>query len=97
MTVAVLVYACVSGLMCGAAADMDAIMKVCEEHNLVLIEDAGQALGAFYKGKSVGLFGKTGAFSFDFFKITTCGEGGLFITDSEERYKLADSFSDHGH
>ncbi len=83
--------------MCGAAADMDAIMKVCEEHNLVLIEDAGQALGAFYKGKSVGLFGKTGAFSFDFFKITTCGEGGLFITDSEERYKLADSFSDHGH
>ena len=83
--------------MCGAAANMDEIMKVCEENNLVLIEDAGQALGAFYKGKSVGLFGKTGAFSFDFFKITTCGEGGLFITDSEERYKLADSFSDHGH
>jgi 8-amino-3,8-dideoxy-alpha-D-manno-octulosonate transaminase len=83
--------------MCGAAADMDAILKVCEEHNLVLIEDAGQALGAFYKGKSVGLFGKTGAFSFDFFKITTCGEGGLFITDDEQLYKNADSFSDHGH
>ncbi len=83
--------------MCGAAANMDEIMKVCEEHNLVLVEDAGQALGAFYKGKSVGLFGKTGAFSFDFFKITTCGEGGLFITDCEERYKLADSFADHGH
>ncbi len=83
--------------MCGAAADMDAIMKVCEKHNLVLIEDAGQALGAFYKGKSVGLFGKTGAFSFDFFKITTCGEGGLFITDDEQTYKNADSFSDHGH
>lgn len=83
--------------MCGAAADMDAILKVCEEHNLVLIEDAGQALGAFYKGKSVGLFGKTGAFSFDFFKITTCGEGGLFITDDEQVYKNADSFSDHGH
>ncbi len=83
--------------MCGAAADMDAIMQVCNEHNLVLVEDAGQALGAFYKGKSVGLFGKTGAFSFDFFKITTCGEGGLFITNDEKRYKLADSFSDHGH
>jgi 8-amino-3,8-dideoxy-alpha-D-manno-octulosonate transaminase len=83
--------------MCGAAADMDAILKVCEEHNLVLIEDAGQALGAFYKGKSVGLFGKTGAFSFDFFKITTCGEGGLFITDDEQVYNNADSFSDHGH
>ncbi len=83
--------------MCGAAADMDKIMEVCNEHNLILVEDAGQALGAFYKGKSVGLFGATGAFSFDFFKITTCGEGGLFITDSAERYKLADSFSDHGH
>ncbi|MDF1550529.1 MAG: DegT/DnrJ/EryC1/StrS family aminotransferase [Bacteroidales bacterium] len=83
--------------MCGAAADMDAITALCKEKNLVLIEDAGQAMGAFYKGKSVGLFGKTGAFSFDFFKITTCGEGGLFITDDEQAYKNADSFSDHGH
>jgi len=83
--------------MTGAAADMDKIMPVIEKHNLTLVEDAGQALGAFYKGKSVGLFGKAGAFSFDFFKIATAGEGGLFITDNEERYKLADSFSDHGH
>ena len=83
--------------MCGAAADMDAIMEVCKKHNLTLIEDAGQALGAFYKGKSVGLFGATGAFSFDFFKITTCGEGGLFITNDEHAYRMADSFSDHGH
>jgi len=83
--------------MVGAAADMDAIMPVIEKHKLTLVEDAGQALGAFYKGKSVGLFGKTGAFSFDFFKITTAAEGGLFITDDEKAYKLADSFSDHGH
>jgi len=83
--------------MCGAAADMDRILKVCEENNLILIEDAGQALGAFYKGKSVGLFGKTGAFSFDFFKIVTCGEGGVFITDDEQLYKKAERFSDHGH
>ncbi len=83
--------------MCGAAADMDGIMQVVEDNNLVLVEDAGQALGAFYKGKSVGLFGKTGAFSFDFFKITTAGEGGVFITNDEQAYKWADSFSDHGH
>lgn len=83
--------------MCGAAADMDAIMEVVTENNLTLVEDAGQALGAFYKGKSVGLFGKSGAFSFDFFKITTAGEGGVFITDDEQVYKYADSFSDHGH
>lgn len=83
--------------MVGAAADMDAIMPVINKHKLTLVEDAGQALGAFYKGKSVGLFGKTGAFSFDFFKITTAAEGGLFITNDEKAYKLADSFSDHGH
>ncbi len=83
--------------MCGAAADLDGIQKVCQEKDLVLIEDAGQALGAFYKGKSVGLFGTCGAFSFDFFKITTAGEGGLFITNDEATYKKADTFSDHGH
>jgi 8-amino-3,8-dideoxy-alpha-D-manno-octulosonate transaminase len=83
--------------MCGAAADMDAILAVCKEHQLILIEDAGQALGATYKGKHVGLFGVAGGISFDFFKLTTAGEGGLFITNSEEAYKIADSFSDHGH
>lgn len=44
--------------MCGATADMDSIMEVCNKHNLTLIEDAGQALGSFYKGTSAGLFGK---------------------------------------
>ncbi len=83
--------------MCGAAADMEGIMAVCNEKGLTLVEDAGQALGAFYKGKSVGLFGRTGAYSFDFFKITTAGEGGLFVTDDEEVYRKADNFSDHGH
>ena len=83
--------------MCGAAADMDPIMEVCRQHNLVLVEDAGQALGAFYKGKSVGLFGKAGAFSYDFFKITTAGEGGMCITNEEEVYNNMQFFSDHGH
>lgn len=83
--------------MCGAAADMDAIMPIVKEHNLILVEDAGQALGAFHKGTSVGLFGKTGCFSFDFFKITTAGEGGLCITNDEAAYHHMSEFSDHGH
>jgi 8-amino-3,8-dideoxy-alpha-D-manno-octulosonate transaminase len=83
--------------MCGGMADMDGIMQVVKEYNLVLVEDAGQAFGASYKGKSVGLFGKAGSFSFDFFKIATAGEGGAIITDDEDIYKLADSYSDHGH
>src|SRR5580700_10617911 len=44
--------------MCGTMADMDGIMAVAKEHNLILVEDAGQAFGASYKGTSVGLFGK---------------------------------------
>ncbi len=83
--------------MCGQMANMDEILKVVKENNLTLIEDCGQAFGASYKGTSVGLFGKTGCYSFDFFKIATAGEGGVFVTNSESCYKLADSYSDHGH
>jgi 8-amino-3,8-dideoxy-alpha-D-manno-octulosonate transaminase len=83
--------------MCGAAADLDGILAVCREHDLLLVEDAGQALGATYHGRSVGRFGVAGAFSYDFFKIVTCGEGGVCITDSEDAYRIADTFSDHGH
>jgi 8-amino-3,8-dideoxy-alpha-D-manno-octulosonate transaminase len=83
--------------MCGAMADMDAIMKVVNEHKLILVEDAGQAFGASYKGTSVGLFGKAGSYSFDFFKIATAGEGGVLVTNDESIYKTADVYSDHGH
>jgi 8-amino-3,8-dideoxy-alpha-D-manno-octulosonate transaminase len=83
--------------MCGAAGDIDGVLELCQENNIKLIEDSAQALGVFYKGKHVGLYGTASAFSFDFFKITTAGEGGVFITDSEDRYKKADTFSDHGH
>ena len=83
--------------MLGAAADMDGIMEVCKKHNLILIEDAGQAMGAFWKGKSVGLFGKAGSFSYDYFKITTAGEGGVTITNDEEIYNTISQSSDHGH
>jgi 8-amino-3,8-dideoxy-alpha-D-manno-octulosonate transaminase len=83
--------------MCGGMADMGAILPVIKEHNLVLVEDAGQAFGASYKGTATGLFGKTGCYSFDFFKIATAGEGGVMVTNDESAYRLADSYSDHGH
>ena len=83
--------------MCGGMADMDGIMSVVNEHNLLLVEDAGQAFAASYKGTAVGLYGKAGSFSFDFFKIATAGEGGVLITNDEATYHLADSYSDHGH
>ena len=83
--------------MCGGMADMDSIIPIVKEHNLILVEDAGQAFGASHKGTSVGLFGKAGCYSFDFFKIATAAEGGVLVTNDESTYKLADSYTDHGH
>ena len=83
--------------MCGGNAEMDSIMAVIKKHNLILVEDAGQAFGSSYKGTYTGLFGKAGSYSFDFFKIATAGEGGVLVTNDEETYKKADVYSDHGH
>src|SRR5690554_1908861 len=65
--------------MCGSMADLDMLKALCDKHNLSLIEDACQALGGTYKGKSLGSFGDLGCFSFDFVKTITCGEGGAII------------------
>jgi 8-amino-3,8-dideoxy-alpha-D-manno-octulosonate transaminase len=81
--------------MCGGNARMDEIMEVINSNNLILVEDAGQAFAASYKGTATGLF--AGAYSFDFFKIATAGEGGIFVTNDEKTYQLADNFCDHGH
>ena len=83
--------------MCGSMAQMDELKAICEKHSLILLEDACQAIGASYKGKSVGTIGAAGTFSFDFVKIITCAEGGAVITNNEEIYKKCDQYSDHGH
>lgn len=83
--------------MCGSMADLDALKTLCEQYNLLLIEDACQAIGGSYKGKSLGTIGDAGTFSFDFVKIITCGEGGAVITNKEEVWKNCDHYTDHGH
>ena len=83
--------------MCGSMANLDALISVCDEHNLLLIEDACQAIGGTYKGKSLGTIGDLGCFSFDFVKTVTCGEGGGVITNNTTYAKYLDHFSDHGH
>lgn len=83
--------------MCGSMADLDALQAICKEHNLLLLEDACQAIGASYKGKHLGTIGHAGTFSFDFVKIITLGEGGVVLTNSEELYTKADGYTDHGH
>lgn len=83
--------------MCGSMADMDALVTICKEHNLILLEDACQSIGASYKGKMVGTIGHAGTFSFDFVKTITCGEGGVVMTNSEDIYLKCDGYTDHGH
>ena len=62
--------------MWGAACDMAAIMAIAERHNLIVIEDACQGVGGSYEGRKFGTIGHVGAFSFNYFKNMTCGEGG---------------------
>src|SRR5690606_23867922 len=78
--------------MCGAMADLDALMEIAREHNLYLIEDACQAIGGKYKGKYLGTIGHIGCFSFDFVKTITCGEGGAILTNDSELYEFCHRF-----
>ena len=81
----------------GQAADMDPIVAIAKEHNLFIIEDACQAIGAEYKGKRVGSFAEYGAFSFFPSKNLGCfGDGGAVSCDTEERAKLLKIFRNHG-
>ncbi|HTS45621.1 MAG TPA: DegT/DnrJ/EryC1/StrS family aminotransferase [Puia sp.] len=83
--------------MCGSMADLDPLMRICKDHNLILLEDACQSLGASYKGKFLGTIGQAGAFSFDFVKTVTCAEGGAVVTNDKDIYIKCDGYSDHGH
>ena len=83
--------------MCGSMANLHALISICNAHNLLLIEDACQAIGGTYKGKALGTIGDLGCFSFDFVKTVTCGEGGVVITNHDKYAKHLDHFSDHGH
>ena len=68
----------------GFACEMDEIMKVCEFHNIPLIEDAAQAIDSYYKDRRLGTFGCMSTFSFHETKNIICGEGGaLIINDAQ--------------
>lgn len=83
--------------MCGSMADLDALKAICEKHNLILLEDACQAIGGSYKGKKLGTIGHAGCFSFDYVKTITCGEGGAMVTNDSKLAINADHYTDHGH
>lgn len=83
--------------MCGSMAQLDELKAICDKYHLQLLEDACQAIGGKYKGRSLGTIGNAGTFSFDFVKIITCAEGGAVLTNDQDVYAKCDQFSDHGH
>jgi dTDP-4-amino-4,6-dideoxygalactose transaminase len=81
----------------GRLCDMDTVMAVARRHNLMIIEDAAQALGATYDGRKAGSFGLTACFSFYPAKILgTAGDGGMVTTNDEKLAYLMRSMRDNG-
>lgn len=80
----------------GQPSDMDPIMEIAARHNLVVIEDACEAIGAEYKGKKAGAIGKAGTFAFYPNKQITTGEGAMIVTNDEEWVHLFRSLRNQG-
>lgn len=80
----------------GQAVKLNEIRAICEEHNLILIEDAAHSLGTYYDGKPVGSIADMTTFSFHPVKTVTGGEGGAITTNDEEIYKKLRMLRTHG-
>ena len=73
----------------GQSCDYDAIKDLCEKYNVLLIEDAAEALGADYKGKKCSSFGEMGILSFNGNKIITTSGGGMLVSNNKDYVKKA--------
>jgi sugar O-acyltransferase (sialic acid O-acetyltransferase NeuD family) len=73
----------------GQTADMQEFIKISQEFEVPILEDAAEALGSVYQGKPVGTLGKIGVISFNGNKIITTGGGGILLTDDEETARKA--------
>lgn len=75
--------------MNGLPSDMDKVMQIARKNKLFVIEDCAQADGGSYKGERLGSIGDVSEFSFNYWKIVTCGEGGAVCTNKREIYERA--------
>ncbi|MCL2528682.1 MAG: aminotransferase class I/II-fold pyridoxal phosphate-dependent enzyme [Defluviitaleaceae bacterium] len=82
--------------MQGIPVRLDEITAICKKHNLLIIEDCCQAIGATYKGKHVGTQSDAAAWSTNFFKTITCGEGGVYLTNNADAFQRGVYQSDSG-
>jgi len=83
--------------MLGVPAQVDKIKRICNKFKITLIEDTAWGCGGKYKNRYLGTWGDIGAFSFDFAKTLTTGEGGMLIFKSKKKFELAKAWHDHGH
>ncbi len=83
--------------MLGNPCKLDEIMAIAKKHNLYVLEDCCQAVGASYKGKRCGTYGDIAAFSLNIFKTISTGDGGAVITNDENLYERAFGYHDQGH
>lgn len=82
----------INGLPC----NMKAILEIAKQHGLYVLEDACQAVGGSYQGKRLGTLGDAGAFSFNYYKTISCGEGGALISNNTTTYEKARIYHDAG-
>ena len=80
----------------GNLCNMDALTAIGERHNIPVVEDAAEAIGAVYHGRRAGSLGRFGAFSFHGTKTITTGEGGMFVTNDDHLYERVLTLSNHG-
>ena len=79
-----IIKACVPMHTLGYPCRIEEIVKICNDYNIPVVEDAAEAFGSLYKNRHLGTFGKIGVFSFNGNKIITTGGGGMVITDDKK-------------
>ncbi len=80
----------------GVACEMDTILDICNRNNLILVEDAAQAIDCFYKNNHLGTMGHMGTFSFHETKNIQCGEGGALLVNDDSLIQPAKFIRDKG-
>jgi len=73
----------------GFPSNLDALKSIADKHGLMILEDACQSVGGMYKGRYLGSIGNAGAYSFNYFKVITAGEGGALATSDKTIYERA--------
>ena len=80
----------------GVACDMDKIMEIANRHNLIVVEEAAQAIDSYYRNRPLGSIGHLATFSFHETKNIQCGEGGLLVINDERFYERAEIIWEKG-